>query len=112
MLLRQTRSSRRPPDGASPHGSRTALSVATSAGYLKGALLETPDLEEAWLRYAPSFYGDAVRNFNAYPEYCLAGTATYPVGVVGGLAYACKDIFIRICEEEGVRVGGFLPEPI
>jgi N-acetylglucosamine kinase-like BadF-type ATPase len=39
-------------------------------------------------------------------------TATYPVGVVGGLAYACKDIFIRICEEEGVKVGGFLPEPI
>ncbi len=48
------------------------LQVCTSAGYLKGALLETPDLEEAWLRYAPSFYGDAVRNFNAYPEYCLA----------------------------------------
>ncbi len=35
-------------------------------------LLNSPDLDEAWLRYAPSFYGDAVRNFNEWPEYCLA----------------------------------------
>ena len=48
------------------------LEVATGEGFLKGTLLETPDLDEAWLRYAPSFYGDAVREFNAYPEYCLA----------------------------------------
>ena len=48
------------------------LEVATGEGFLKGTLLETPDLDEAWLRYAPSFYGDAVREFNAYPEFCLA----------------------------------------
>lgn len=48
------------------------LEVATGSGYLKGTLLNTPDLDEAWQRYAPSFYGDAVREFNAYPEYCLA----------------------------------------
>ena len=52
------------------------LKVCTSSGWLDGVLLETPDLEEAWLRYAPSFYGDAVRNFNAYPEFCL-GCAGY-----------------------------------
>ena len=48
------------------------LEVATGSGYLKGTLLNTPDLDEAWQRYAPSFYGDAVREFNGYPEYCLA----------------------------------------
>ena len=48
------------------------LEVATGAGYLQGSLLSTPDFDEAWLRYAPSFYGDAVREFNGYPEYCLA----------------------------------------
>lgn len=48
------------------------LEVCTGDGFLEGTLLETPDLDEAWLRYAPSFYGDAVREFNGYPEYCLA----------------------------------------
>ena len=52
------------------------LGVCTSSGWLDGTLLETPDLDEAWLRYAPSFYGDAVRNFNAWPEFCL-GCAGY-----------------------------------
>lgn len=52
------------------------LGVCTSGGWLDGVLLETPDLDEAWLRYAPSFYGDAVRNFNAWPEFCL-GCAGY-----------------------------------
>ncbi len=48
------------------------LSICTDAGLLKGTLLSSPDIDDAWMRYAPSFYGDAVRNFNAYPEYCLA----------------------------------------
>lgn len=48
------------------------VEVATSNGCLKGTLLNTPDLDETWQRYAPSFYGDAVREFNGYPEYCLA----------------------------------------
>ena len=48
------------------------LEVATGNGYLKGTLLTTPDLDDAWQRYAPSFYPDAVREFNHYPEYCLA----------------------------------------
>ena len=48
------------------------LEVATGNGYLNGILLNTPDLDEAWQRYAPSFYPDAVREFNGYPEFCLA----------------------------------------
>ena len=36
----------------------------------------------------------------------------YPVGVVGGFGNACRDIFTRICSEEGVRVGRFEAEPI
>ena len=52
------------------------LAVCTDAGLLKGTMLQTPDIDEAWLRYAPSFYGDAVRNFNEYPEFCL-GCAGY-----------------------------------
>ena len=51
---------------------RYLLSVSTDAGLLKGTLFSSPDIDNAWLRYAPSFYGDAVRNFNDYPEYCLA----------------------------------------
>ena len=52
------------------------LETSTAAGLLKGTLLSTPDIDEAWLRYAPSFYVDAVRNFNSYPEFCL-GCAGY-----------------------------------
>ena len=52
------------------------LSTCADAGLLKGKLLSSPDIDEAWLRYAPSFYGDAVRNFNSYPEFCL-GCAGY-----------------------------------
>jgi len=52
------------------------IEVCTGNGYLKGTLLNTPDIDEAWVRYAPSFFGDAVREFNKYPEYCL-GCAGY-----------------------------------
>ena len=55
-------------DGLTQH----LLKVLTGSGFLKGVLLATPDIDEAWLRHAPSFYGDAVREFNGYPEYCLA----------------------------------------
>lgn len=48
------------------------LEVATGSGYLKGTLLNSPDLDEAWQRYAPEFYPEAVKEFNGYPEYCLA----------------------------------------
>jgi hypothetical protein len=48
------------------------LKAATGKGYLKGVLLETSDLDDAWQTFAPSFIPDAVREFNAYPDYCLA----------------------------------------
>ena len=48
------------------------LEVASGNGFLKGTLLGTPDLDEAWQKYAPSFYPEAVKEFNGYPEYCLA----------------------------------------
>ena len=48
------------------------LEACTGNGYLKGVLLASPDIDGAWLRYAPSYYGDAVREFNAWPEFSLA----------------------------------------
>ncbi|MBQ9462338.1 MAG: hypothetical protein IJU68_01615 [Bacteroidales bacterium] len=53
-------------------------------------------------------------NFRSFIDRALKSydTARYPVGVVGGFAWACNDIFTRICREEGVRLGSFLPEPI
>lgn len=36
----------------------------------------------------------------------------YPVGVVGGFGWALKDIFLRIAEEEGVRISRFIKAPI
>ena len=44
------------------------LETCTGSGLLKGTLLASPDIDDAWMRLAPAFYGDAVRNFNAYPE--------------------------------------------
>ena len=39
------------------------VASCTDAGLLKGMLLSSPDIDEAWQRYAPSFYGDAVGLF-------------------------------------------------
>ena len=39
-------------------------------------------------------------------------TERYSVGVVGGFGYALKDIFIKVAEEEGVRISRFIKEPI
>ena len=36
----------------------------------------------------------------------------YPMGVVGGFGYALKEIFMRIAEEEGVRISRFIKAPI
>ena len=52
------------------------LEMCTGSGLLKGVLLSTPDIDGMWLRLAPSYYGDAVREFNAYPEFSL-GCAGY-----------------------------------
>ena len=51
---------------------RNLLEICDSYGWLKGEVLDSKDLDEAWERLAPSFFGDAVGQFNEYPEYCLA----------------------------------------
>ncbi len=52
------------------------LRTCTGSGYLKGVLLNSPDIDNAWLRLMPEFCADAVRNFNEYPEFCM-GCAGY-----------------------------------
>ena len=39
-------------------------------------------------------------------------TETYPVGIVGGFAYACRDIFVPMCEKTGIKLTGIIKEPI
>ena len=39
-------------------------------------------------------------------------TDTYPVGIVGGFAYACRDIFVPMCEKAGIKLAGIIKEPI
>ena len=53
-------------------------------------------------------------NFRAFIRRALKryDTAAYPVGIVGGFGWACRDIFKGLCEEEGVRVGRFMAEPV
>ena len=53
-------------------------------------------------------------NFRSFIERALKryDTDRYPVGVVGGFAWANREIFSRLCEEAGVKLGVFLPEPI
>ena len=39
-------------------------------------------------------------------------TEKYPVGIVGGFGYACREIFSELCRRSAVRLAGFLPEPV
>ena len=71
------------------------IEVCTGNGYLKGTLLNTPDIDDAWVRYAPSFFGDAVREFNKYPEFCL-GCAGY-LGMA--VAYYWDEDWAKHCDE-------------
>lgn len=67
-----------------------------------------------------SHYGDPYvkslvdGNFQSFVDRALKhyDTQRYPVGVVGGFGFACKDIFTRICTESGLRIGSFEAEPI
>ncbi|MBO4671464.1 MAG: hypothetical protein J5640_06445 [Bacteroidales bacterium] len=53
-------------------------------------------------------------NFQSFVDRALRhyDTGRYPVGVVGGFGYACRDIFSRICAENGLRLGSFEAAPI
>lgn len=48
------------------------LKESTATGLLNGTLLSSPDIDDAWMRLAPDYYGDAVKEFNKYPEFTLA----------------------------------------
>lgn len=53
-------------------------------------------------------------NFRTFVEDSLLkyDVAGYPVAVVGGFAYACRDIVTRIFSEYGICISRFLPAPI
>lgn len=54
------------------------------------------------------------RNFQNFIDRSLKtyDTTNYPVGVVGGFGYACREIFRRLCEKSGINILGFNSEPI
>ena len=54
------------------------------------------------------------KNFRNFIERSLKtyDTDTYPVGVIGGFGYACRDIFIPMCEEAGIRISRIIKEPV
>lgn len=54
------------------------------------------------------------RNFENFISRSLQAydTAAYPVGVVGGFGFACRDIFLPLCGKAGLRITTFSPEPI
>ena len=51
------------------------LSICKEKGYLGDTLLQTPDIEGKWTEIAPDYYGDAIPEFNGYPEVVLAWAA-------------------------------------
>lgn len=59
------------------------VELCTSKGLMDGILLSSPDITARWEPIALEYSGDAVREFNAYPEVVLAWTAYI------GMAVAC-----------------------
>ena len=51
------------------------VELCTARGLLDGMLLSSPDITARWEPIALEYSGDAVREFNAYPEVVLAWTA-------------------------------------
>jgi len=53
-------------------------------------------------------------NFRAFIKRVLShyDTVTYPVGIVGGFGWACRDMLEPLLEENGIRVAGFVNAPI
>ena len=70
-----------------------------------------------WLleRYShPYIKGLIDSNFQSFIDRSLKryDTHLYPVGVVGGWGFACREIFSRLCSESGISLGAFESEPI
>jgi len=53
-------------------------------------------------------------NFRAFIRRSLIKyeTSTYPVGIVGGFGWACRDILNPLFAEEGIRVSRFIKAPV
>ena len=58
--------------------------------------------------------GLIVSNFEAFIDRFLSkyDISRYPVGLVGGFAWACRDMLEPLLEENGIRVAGFVKAPI
>lgn len=54
------------------------------------------------------------RNFQNFIDRSLKSydTQSYPVGVVGGFGYACREIFQALCDKSGINILGFNKAPI
>lgn len=65
--------------------------------------------------YAHPYAKDLIeRNFQAFIDRSLRhyDTASFPLGIVGGFGWACRDIFRPLCEKAGIRISRFLQAPI
>ena len=53
-------------------------------------------------------------NFRNFFRRCIRSYdyESYPIGIIGGFGNALKDTVIRIAEEEGMKISGFIPSPI
>lgn len=53
-------------------------------------------------------------NFRAFIDRCLRRyeVEKYPVGIVGGFGCACRHIFGPLAEEAGIKVSGYISEPV
>lgn len=54
------------------------------------------------------------RNFQDFIDRSLLryDVAAYPVGIVGGFGWACRDILRPLCEKAGIRISRFVKAPI
>lgn len=48
------------------------LKFCTDLGFLQGTLLDSSDIDGKWQEIAPDFCAEAAKEFNGYPEFCLA----------------------------------------
>lgn len=48
------------------------LKFCTDLGFLQGILPNSGDIDGKWQEIAPDFCAEAAREFNGYPEFCLA----------------------------------------
>ncbi|MCM1502062.1 MAG: hypothetical protein NC115_05280 [Bacteroidales bacterium] len=59
------------------------LKYCTDLGFLAGTLLNSEDIDSRWQDIAPEFCAEAVREFNSYPEFCLACAGFLGMAVAG-----------------------------